>query len=686
MRNVSRRRAKSSSQSSGTPSGASARPAPHSRPSERADGATSTPPSSFDLRTLAAIATIFVVAWLVAANGLHGAFVLDDGSKIVENTDIRRLGDLPSKLIYPYQQNQVLERNDPSRPLVFLVYGVIYHFQQLNPAAYHAVNVVFHFGCAVLVFLLTQLALLYLVGERRHLGPLAVALFFTVTPIQMGTAIYAYALNDILSSFLMLLAIYAAVRRASPSWLDVGASLLAVALALFAKQSAFVTVALILAFDFFLVPGMSWTAVRRKARLYWAHVVLVAVFLAYRLLYFGALGDMEAGGHTQPALAYALTQPVVILRYLFSTIVPVGLAIDHYLTSGSYGIGLECVSLVGLILLGAPLVVAWKRRTPTSRLILFAAAFYLVALAPTSSVLPTVDVMVERRVYLANVGVFLLVTLLWDRVLHIGFMSPTIRRAACGALAIHLALLGVVSVSRNATYATNEGVWLDVLRLYPGSERALNNLGNVYLEQKRFDKARDCFAQLVARNPKDYIAQQNLGSIYEKPDSPFHDEDKAIQYFLASVAANPDFAPGHYNLGRLYQKHAQERFDPSLLADAERSYNKTLALNPNYVLAHNNLGLIYAHTGRPSEARREYETALRLDPNCGPAKTNIRLLDSPPQGPGDARPVPEDQVPPELLLQLYEQALQKDPTNSAIRQKYEALKRQQGQRSGGQRQ
>ena len=626
------------------------------------------------------ILLLMVVVWLVAANSLSGAFVLDDGSKIVENTDIRQLRELPSKLIYPYQGHAVLERNDPSRPLVFLVYGLVYHFFQLSPAAYHAVNVLFHFGSAVLVFLLARILLWYLTGARKRLAPLLVSLFFAVTPIQMGTVIYAYGLSDILSSFLTLLSIYYFVRTPEPRRLDIGASLVAMALALFTKQSAVIVPVLILAFDYFIVCRMSGAAMRARLRFYWGYAGLAGAFLCYRLWYFGALGDIEGAGNTQPALAYAFAEPAVIVKYLWSSVVPYGLAIDHYLLPGSFSAGIKGLALAALFLLAVALHYLWTRPTPLNRFVLFSAAFYFIVLAPTSSLMPTVDICVERRVYLANVGLFLLVVLLWDRLARVGLLSGTVNAVAVGAVSVHLAALGGVSVLRSATYATNEGVWLDVLKIYPASERALNNLGTVYLDQKQYDKARDCFEQLVARNPKDYIAQQNLGSIFERPGSPYHDEEKAIEYFKASVASNPDFAPGYYNLGRLYQKHAQERHDEAMMREAERCYTKTLALSPNYVLAHNNLGLLYVTTGRAAQARQEYETALRLDSNCAPARKNLALLDASPAGGGDAKTVPADQVPPDLLMQLYAQALQRDPNNAQIRQKYDELKRKQTKR------
>ena len=189
------------------------------------------------------------------------------------------------------------------------------------------------------------------------------------------------------------------------------------------------------------------------------------------------------------------------------------------------------------------------------------------------------------------------------------------------------------------------------------------------------------FESLIRRNSRDYIALQNLGSIFSKEDSPWYDPQQAVEFFRKSVEANPDHAGGYYNLGREYQK-------AGLQAEAERAYLETISLSPGYALAHNNLGLLYYHQGKLAEARREYEIALKLDPECGPARFNLNLLEqgpppepapAPPQSPGVSpgfgrHEVPVDQVPPEILLRLYEQVLAKDPTNAEFRKKYDELK------------
>jgi tetratricopeptide (TPR) repeat protein len=85
--------------------------------------------------------------------------------------------------------------------------------------------------------------------------------------------------------------------------------------------------------------------------------------------------------------------------------------------------------------------------------------------------------------------------------------------------------------------------------------------------------------------------------------------------------------------------------------------------------------LIYFHQGKRDDARREFEAALHLDPNCEPAKANMKLLDEAAPGPADASPVPLDQVPQEMLIRLYEDALRRDPNNAQIRQKHGELLR-----------
>jgi len=63
---------------------------------------------------------------------LNAPFIFDDIPKIANNPDIKSLSNIPEKLLYPYsKQNKTFDRNDPSRPIVYLTYTLNYYFNQL---------------------------------------------------------------------------------------------------------------------------------------------------------------------------------------------------------------------------------------------------------------------------------------------------------------------------------------------------------------------------------------------------------------------------------------------------------------------------------------------------------------------------------------------------------------------------
>ena len=113
--------------------------------------------SNYRLRNWCAIGIIVFATAIAYYNSLKVPFILDDIGKIVENPDIRELGNLKTKLIYPYNKEyHNFNRNDPSRPITYFTIALNYHFGKLNPFGYHLVNLVIHILNAILVFFLTK--------------------------------------------------------------------------------------------------------------------------------------------------------------------------------------------------------------------------------------------------------------------------------------------------------------------------------------------------------------------------------------------------------------------------------------------------------------------------------------------------------------------------------------------------
>ena len=260
--------------------------------------------------------------------------------------------------------------------------------------------------------------------------------------------IYAYGLSDVLSAFLVLISLWLFVRKDPPDVCSKWGSFVAMVGALLSKQSAVITPFLIMAFDFAFRCELKWPRLRSRLSVYALHFMLMGTYLLARFLYFGSLGDLEAGErNVHEGLSYVLSQPAVILSYLGRTLVPVRLAIDHHLGPKHFS------SLERMIGLGVFLVlVYWVVRAigkpkPASKVFVFCVLFFVVALAPTSSIFPTVDVMVERRVYMANAGLFMFFAFVLDRVC-IG------RKVVLVIVTLYLVLLAGVSVHRNSIFHT----------------------------------------------------------------------------------------------------------------------------------------------------------------------------------------------------------------------------------------
>ena len=601
----------------------------------------------------------------VSINSLKNPFVLDDQSKIEQNTDIRNLRELPSKLIYPYENYQFLERNDPSRPLVFLTYGLVYSIAGQTPGAYRAVNLGLHFLMAMMVFLIA--CKFFEWNPNGKWAAFLASVFFVILPIQMGVVIYDYALSDILLSALVLCSFYFHMRSTTPSTSDRALSFLFAVLAFASKQSAGIIPFLLVLYDGIFICWGKGKVLLKRGRLYAPTFALLAAYLLARYLYFGQVGDVEGRGNTQPMLDYASLQPLLILKYLYLTFIPTGLAIDHFIGPMTYSEGLRALALVPYIL-GLGCLYRYRKseylRSPQGKLILFALGFYFISVAPTCSIFPTVDYFVERRVYLANFAV----------VLGIGLLYLRIGERALFSLGLYAFILFVVSIQRNVKFHDNENVWQEALRIYPKSIRAMNNLGTIYLSKKKYPEAKFLFEQLLQGNAKDSYAMQNLASIYEQDGSPFQDRQMALDYLKQSLEINPNISNAYYNRGRIYQLQNQ-------LREAEDAYRMGLQVNPKHVLTHNNLGLVFFHQKKTAEAKTEWLEALRLDPNCEPCKANLALLDP------NARyskkevdkektipnQIPISQISSDLITKLYEDALSKTPNDENTRKNYAAL-------------
>lgn len=553
----------------------------------------------------------------VYRNAIATPFIFDDEPKIVKNPDIKELGAVWTKLIYPYHpDHRNIERNDPSRPIAFLTFAVNYHFGGLDPRGYHLVNIFLHALNVLLVFLVSRRLVALAFGEERPWLAFAASLLFALHPVNTEVVTYIHHRGESLAALFFLSAFLAFLEahERSRGWLV--AAIGCFILALLSKPTAITLPIVLLLADFLFLCGADPRAVwKRRARHLPFWIVAVA-YVAFRLAYLGQIGDAETPTHRWTSLSYATIQPYVLARYLITLAWPDGLCADHLIRPATGlldpRVFLPFVVLVGL---GAGLVLLYRRNTPATRYGLFAALWFLVVLAPTSSVVPINDAMAERRIYLPSVGFYWL-ALLGGRAL-LGPAAAGVRRWLPGAvLGLAALALGATTVDRNRVYADPVRFWNDILASYPTNARARSNLGNLHYFKGDYDAAIREYLEAIAADDSFGTTRTNLGDAYFQKG----DYERAAVEYEAAIGLDPNHVEAYHNLGTVY--YSVGRSDEAIAL-----YRKAIEIRPSFVLAHRHLAAVYRARGQMSEALAEYRRAAALDPDAADLRRAIAEIE-----------------------------------------------------------
>jgi len=399
-----------------------------------------------------AIGLVVIATIIVYHNSLKAPFIFDDKAKIVNNPDIQQLSNLKTKLIYKYSENnKVFERNDPSRPLVYLTFTLNYYFGKLNPFGYHLFNLIIHIFNAILVFFLAKKIIsgIYEKGSTPlenvnnkvggkpcganggskspfcnnvrelysltglTLFPFLVSLLFAIHPINTNTVTYIFSRSDLLATFFYissLLLFIKVIEKNLSIFKSFNSlyilSLICFILAIFSKQIAVTLPAIILIYDYIFLNEYKVSKVIEKKNYHIPYWLLFIGYLAFRYFYLGGIGDIEAES-TWNRYSYLIIQPYIILRYLKMLLIPTGLSIDHIINPVKLYELKTIISFIFIIVVFLSSYIVYRKKTNISKLILFSILWFFIILSPTSSIFPTTSPLVENRLYLSGIGFFI---------------------------------------------------------------------------------------------------------------------------------------------------------------------------------------------------------------------------------------------------------------------------------------
>ncbi|HQG92825.1 MAG TPA: tetratricopeptide repeat protein [Acidobacteriota bacterium] len=596
-----------------------------------------------DRSALATAAAVFLIgAFILYWPALQAPFLFDDLYLVFDNRPILSLGNLPAMLHH-------------NRPLVILSYAINYAWGGYAPLGYHAVQVALHGLNAWLV------AMVFLVLARRWGGAagaapatlwwaLGAGAVFLANPLLSMAVVLVSARSELLCAGFYLLGLILYLRQrdrpAGIGWLGVTAAYLAAGLS---KEMAvtFPAVCLLIA----LLDGRTLRQTWREEKKLWLALAVVTAALLLKVLQFDWGETVGGGGLPFTRWEYFLTQVTLVARQVgvFLLPLPAWLCADpDYPAVRSLLDPRLLASLVFWAAALAGLVWACRRRR---RLVVLAGVMYPLAGAPTSSIIPIADPLMEYRIYVPAVFLALLIAgLAWPADAALRGDRRDRWWTAAGAVVLGLLVLGFAGLlqARLPAYRSPLAFWSDTAAKAPDKPRPNYNLAVVQMRQGRLEKAvagfrrvlalepgnTDALLQLgdIARDRGDYAAAQGLYEqvLRRQPKSGVvanrmaylaiqtgrYDEAFALLAQFPQVSKDAGY---YLNLAIYFSRTGQ-------LDRAAAMYRQVLELEPHNPVAWTNLGNVYQRSGRPTQAGECYRRALSLEPNYHLAHFNLALL------------------------------------------------------------
>lgn len=530
----------------------------------------------FNFRTffqdnLGLITLLFFLVIGVYINGLGNEFLSDDIAAIAENKDLDRIA-------YIGQGFPII-----FRPFLYFLTNLVFG---RTPAAFRAINIVFHLSAAVGLLVLVSLLI------NKTTGIIS-ALIFAVHPLLSesvtwisGGSYSQYSALLIWATIFYLLS----AKNKKYYWLSLLAFLLALGSSEKAMAFPFLLLALVVTHWQDLGKNKSWQKL----------IVPFAIGLVWIGYYLTKVPERLSSLETSyyqdisQTPSFFVKLPIAIASYIELFLWPQKLTLYHSENAFS-GSEFTLLVIIFLIFLAITLYLFFSR----NRRLSFWPAWFLLSLAPVLSPFGVSWIVAERYVYLGTAGLVVISAFGLSKLFEKESLKPL------GILIVSLLVvaLGARTIIRNVDWKNQDNLWLAAAKTSPNSPQNHNNLGDLWARRGDLDRAIEEFKIAIALNPRYADAYHNLANIYQRKG----DWEQALKNYQKANEINP-------NIWQTYQNIAAIYFEMGEFEKAKEAALKLLEINPELPYIHRNLGLIHYNLGQLEEAKKHLEMALQINP------------------------------------------------------------------------
>jgi tetratricopeptide (TPR) repeat protein len=549
----------------------------------------------------ACIALVTVVAFLPVLKADFVAY--DDPENFLQNLHYRGLGSAQLRWMW------TTTHLGHYVPVSWMTLGLDYLLWGMNPAGYHAINLLLHAANAVMLFFIARrvyrLAGIEALGDGlTAVAPAAfAALAFAIHPLRVESVAWITERRDMVSLAFSLAAVLCYLRSIEVGprsrrwyWLAVGAFMCA----LLSKATAVTLPATLLVLNVYPLRRIGGSAGWWSASSRQAYQELVPFGVASLAAGVGSIFALTPGVQLGPSDKLAVSA-YSFAFYIWKTIAPTNLAALYERRLPIPALSHAFVASYVVVVLVA--AVAWfaRRRFPgvTAALVAFTAAIFpLLGFVQNGP-----QIAADRYTYHAAPAL---------AVMAGAALAMYNRRAIlAGAVAI-LVSWGILTNRQARVWTNSESLWMRVLQFDSVSSVANNNLGVVLAEQGRSAEAIERYRRSIRTRPSFKYAHNNLGfELAQRGEL-----EAAIAEYREALAIDSAYADAQVNWGNALMQ--LRRFD-----EAVAHYAAALRIDPERAAVHFNWGIALRERGDIAGAIDHYERALILDPSMSDARREM---------------------------------------------------------------
>jgi len=310
--------------------------------------------------------------------------------------------------------------------------------------------------------------------------------------------------------------------------------------------------------------------------------IIPAVAVSALTIYFQYTGSHQ--NFVAPLSHRLILIPTNLTFYLWRTIWPFDLSF-HYPHPSNPLIIYGAFAIVGII---AIVIMKWFQKIPA---LLFGALWFLCLWLPVSGIFQVgSSFTADRYTYLAHVGLFLGMIRAFQHLLPLALLL--------------VPFLSVLSFKQATIWKNSHTLFAHGVAAQPRDTVALQNMGNIYQLKGDHHRAIKYYHQSLAINPRDHLALYNLGNSLRIIGK----EEKARDTFLEAIRIYPSEPKLHLNLGMLLSQSSVTN-----IKAAEEHLQKACQLT-DYQHPGAIAGLVKLYLTTKREPKAE-ELAKRLSPD-----------------------------------------------------------------------